>query len=227
MYEDPAEAMETTKGADLVASFEEFAKYVKGFLEEDAFQYIREVLGADANNVSKLKKIARLIEDGQKRIGKKLTKKEVETAINIFFDNSDVESALKAIEGIRKRIFREAIQSDADIIQNLKTKYHAGKSSNVASAKGNINGDFIDLECVSGGFKHENYFNKGNFEPPMPENYYFKGPKPDFEHHTEQKIIEYLRVKYQGNSDAFGEVEIISERRYCDNCRVLVDLFEK
>ena len=91
----------------------------------------------------------------------------------------------------------------------------------------NINSDAIDLECASGAFKHENYCNKGNFESPMPENYYYRGPKPDRVHHTEQKIVEYLRQKYQGNPNVSGQIEIISERKYCENGRVLVDLFEK
>ena len=61
----------------------------------------------------------------------------------------------------------------------------------------------------------------------MLENYYYKDPRPNFVNHTEQKIVEYLRVKYQGNRNVSGQIEIISEREYCENCRVLVDLFEK
>lgn len=34
-------------------------------------------------------------------------------------------------------------------------------------------------------------------------------------------------MKYSSNTSVFGEVEIISERAYCDNCNVLVDMFEK
>ena len=61
----------------------------------------------------------------------------------------------------------------------------------------------------------------------MPEEYYYRGPIPNFVNHTEQKIVEYLRQKYQSNPNVSGQVEIVSERKYCENCRVLVDLFEK
>ena len=33
--------------------------------------------------------------------------------------------------------------------------YNAGKTRNAASAKGNINGESIDLECISGRFSHK------------------------------------------------------------------------
>lgn len=39
--------------------------------------------------------------------------------------------------------------------------------------------------------------------------------------------IEYLRVKYKDNPNVTGEIEIISERIFCDNCNGLVDMFEK
>ena len=61
----------------------------------------------------------------------------------------------------------------------------------------------------------------------MTEDYYYKGPEPNFEHHTEQKIVEHLRKKYYGNQEVSGQIEIISERVYCKDCRGLVDLFEK
>ncbi len=40
-------------------------------------------------------------------------------------------------------------------------------------------------------------------------------------------IVEYLREQLKDNTDVFGEIEIISERLYCDNCKALVDMFEK
>ena len=40
-------------------------------------------------------------------------------------------------------------------------------------------------------------------------------------------IVEYLREQLKDNTDVFGEIEIISERSYCDNCKALVDMFEK
>ena len=113
-----------------------------------------------------------------------------------------------------------------DLISDIKTRYNAGKTRNAATAKGTINGESIDLECISGKFSHENYFNKGNFEPPQPENYHYQGPIPEYTNHTEQKIVEYLREQFKDNPNVSGEIEIISERIYCDNCKVLVDMFE-
>ena len=149
----PLTAFEVTqiyKGAKLVTSFDDFAEYAKGFLDEDALLYAKEVLGTDADDIARLKNIAQLVEDGSKKIGGKLSKEEVETALNVLWDNGETESALTAIEGIRKRIFRETTPSDADLIQGLKKKYNAGKTKNTACAKGNINGAMIDLECISG-----------------------------------------------------------------------------
>jgi hypothetical protein len=36
-----------------------------------------------------------------------------------------------------------------------------------------------------------------------------------------------LRSIYIGDPKISGEIEIISERAFCDNCKVLVDMFEK
>ena len=128
--------------------------------------------------------------------------------------------------GAKTRIFREATQQDLDLINDIKTRYNAGKTRNAATAKGTINGESINLECISGKFSHDNYFNKGNFEPPQPGNYHYQGPIPEYTNHTEQKIVEYLRQQFKDNPNVSGEIEIISERIYCDNCKVLVDMFE-
>lgn len=40
-------------------------------------------------------------------------------------------------------------------------------------------------------------------------------------------IVEYLREKYKSNPNISSEIEIVSERIFCDNCKVLVDMFEK
>lgn len=87
--------------------------------------------------------------------------------------------------------------------------------------------DNIDLECISRKCKPGNYYNKGNFEPPLPENYYYQSPIPEYANHTEQKIVEFLRNKYRETPNIYGEIEIILERTFCDNCAVLVDMFEK
>ena len=97
---NPAEAIETTKGADLVASFEEFAEYVKGFLEEDAWSYVQSALSNDANDVSRLRKIVKLLEEGQQRIGKKLSKDEVKAGLDALCEDGGVEGALAAIERV-------------------------------------------------------------------------------------------------------------------------------
>lgn len=128
--------------------------------------------------------------------------------------------------GKQNRTYREATQQDLDLINDIKSRYNAGKSRNAASAKGTINGEAIDLECVSGKFNHDNYYNKGNFEPPQPENYYYIGPIPEFTNHTEQKIIEYLRERFRGDASVVGEIELISERIFCPNCSAVVDMFE-
>lgn len=124
-------------------------------------------------------------------------------------------------------MFRDATQEDADLIVSIKTKYNAGKTRNAASAKGTINGENIDLECISGQFTHDNYYNKGNFEPPQPEDYHYIGPISEYTNHTEQKIVEYLRELFKNNNQVSGTIEIISEREFCDNCKVVVDMFEE
>ena len=125
------------------------------------------------------------------------------------------------------RVYREALSSDAELITNIKTKYNAGKTRNAALARGTIDGKNFELECISGEFTHENYFNKGNFEPPSPENYHYNGPIPEYTNHTEQKMVEYLWTLYKDTPDISGEIEIISERLFCENCNVVVDMFEQ
>ena len=61
----------------MVTSFDDFAEYAKGFLDEDALLYAKEVLGNDADDTAQLKKIAQLVEDGSKKIGMKISKEEL------------------------------------------------------------------------------------------------------------------------------------------------------
>ncbi|ANY65222.1 hypothetical protein BBD42_01050 [Paenibacillus sp. BIHB 4019] len=124
------------------------------------------------------------------------------------------------------REFRTATQADRELIDQLRSKYTAGKTRNVAAAKGEIGDDIIDLESVSGKFTDKDHFNKGNFKPPQPDEYKYQGPIPEYTNHTEQKIVEYLRNKYKDNPNIKGQIEIISERPYCDNCIDLVDQFQ-
>ena len=155
--------------------------------------------------------------------------------VDVFGDNdyatgmqgSSLHQVQKAVPkgiyagGSKTRTFREATQQDADLIIGIKTRYNAGKTRNAASARGTINGKSIALECISGKFSHDNYYNMGNFEPPQPENYHYQGPIPEYTNHTEQKIVEYLREQFKDNPNVSGEIEIISERIYCDNCKVV------
>lgn len=96
---------------------------------------------------------------------------------------------------------------------------------NCAACKGTIGEQKIDLEIVSGKSSDTNWFNKGNFNPPAAVDYVYIGPR-DYAYHTEQKIIEYLRVLYKENKTIIGEIEIISEREFCENCSAIIDMFE-
>lgn len=145
--------------------------------------------------------------------------------LSSYQDQQVVFEGIHAI-GSKPRTFREATQQDVVLIIGIKTKYNAGKTRNAASARGTINGNSIDLECISGKFSHDNWYNKGNFEPPQPENYHYQGPIPEYTNHTEQKIVEYLWKQFKDYPNVSGEIEIISERIFCDNCKALVDMFE-
>ena len=96
----PSEVTQTYKGAKLVTSFDDFAEYAKGFLDEDALQYAKEVLGNDADDTAQLKKIGQLARDGSKKIGKKLSKEEFKAGLDALWNDGGVEGALAAIERI-------------------------------------------------------------------------------------------------------------------------------
>ena len=98
----PSEVTQTYKGARLLTSFDDFAEYTKGFLDDDALQYAREVLGNDGDDIAGLKKIAQLIEDGSQKIGRKLSKEELKAGLDALWDDAGVEGALAAIERIVK-----------------------------------------------------------------------------------------------------------------------------
>ena len=165
-------------------------------------------------------------------IAESAAKKElVDTAEDLSqktVDKNDVLEGRKIIEKkIRPPIFRKASQEDVNLIADIKKRYNAGKTRNAAKARGTINGETMDLECISGKFTQNDYFNKGNFEPPLPDKYHYKGPIPEYINHTEQKIIEYLREKLKNTPEVSGEIEIISERIFCDNYKAIVDMFEE
>ena len=69
---------------------------------------------------------------------------------------------------------------------------------------------------------------KGNFEPPKPENYFFKGGPEDFKiNDTEQKIFEYLFREFKNDKQTKGYIELVSDLKYCDNCYWISKQFQK
>lgn len=56
--------------------------YSKGYLDDDALQCAKEVMGNDEDDTAQLKKIAQLVEDGSKKIWKKLSKEEFKAGLD-------------------------------------------------------------------------------------------------------------------------------------------------
>ena len=161
-------------------------------------------------------------------VAENTAKKEIADTAEDLSQKEDILEGRKINEKKTKTpIFRKAGQEDVNLITDIKKRYNAGKTRNAAKARGTINGETIDLECISGKFTQNDYFNKGNFEPLLPDKYHYKGPIPEYINHTEQKIIEYLREKLKNTPEVSGEIEIISERIFCDNCKAIVDMFEE
>ncbi len=149
----------------------------------------------------------------------------------INMENNKIDRNESPISDISKnnqkiRTLRDATLEDAELIYIMRKKYNAGETRNVAIARGTINGESINLESISGKFTHDTYHNKGNFEPPLPKDYHYQGPYGYIDH-TEQKIVEYLRENLKNNPEVSGNIEIISERMFCDNCGPIVDMFEE
>lgn len=149
----------------------------------------------------------------------------------INMENNKIDRNESPINDISKnnqkiRTLRDATLEDAELIYIMRKKYNAGETRNVAIARGTINGESINLESISGKFTHDTYHNKGNFEPPLPKDYHYQGPYGYIDH-TEQKIVEYLRENLKNNPEVSGNIEIISERMFCDNCGPIVDMFEE
>ena len=134
-----SEVTQTYKGAKLITSFDDFAEYAKGYLNDDALQYAKEVLGNDADDAAQLKKIAQLIEDGSKKIGKKLSKEELKTGLDALWDDGGVEGAIGAIERVFK--WGPNVLIDIDKIRpQLETKpdtafFWSGKTDGVGGAE--------------------------------------------------------------------------------------------
>ena len=141
---------------------------------------------------------------------------------NFYSGSSGIEITVSS-DANKIRIQRKKLDSDASDIANVKTKYGAGKTKNTATGKGSIGGDDIDLETISGKVTPQNQAQKGNFTPPEEQHYH---GVLEYENHTEQKIVEYLRGKYKNDFDVEGVIEIVSERKFCDNCVDIVDQFQ-
>ncbi|WP_458121860.1 hypothetical protein [Paenibacillus sp. Z6-24] len=67
--------------------------------------------------------------------------------------------------GSVNRAFREATEQDKKLINDVKEKFNAGKSKNVAVTKGEINGESINLESMS-GYDPKNPYHKDNYPKP-------------------------------------------------------------
>lgn len=70
----------------LITSFDDFLDYTKGFLDEDALRYAKELLNNDADGIVELKKIARLMDDGAQQYAKDV------------LDNEGYDVALRPME---------------------------------------------------------------------------------------------------------------------------------
>lgn len=139
-----------------------------------------------------------------------------------------VREILELTAGVRiKRKIRIPSINDIKSINRIRAKYKPRWNRNAAFCKGDIDGVKIDLESISGASK-SNWKNKGNFEPPSPDNYNYKnGPIPAYENHTEQKIMEYLRAQFIANKDVSGKIEIATDKIFCDNCFWIIDKFQE
>ncbi|MBI6864424.1 deaminase domain-containing protein [Lysinibacillus fusiformis] len=122
------------------------------------------------------------------------------------------------------RDFREAKDQDKKLIDDVFKKYIAGKRKNVAVTKGEINGEKIDLESVSGKIDPANPNHKDNFSKPSENHYKYSGSDKNGRlNDTEQKMIEHLREKYKDTPNVNGNIEIISHKAICQSCNDIID----
>ncbi|TKI67221.1 hypothetical protein FC756_13380 [Lysinibacillus mangiferihumi] len=126
------------------------------------------------------------------------------------------------------RNFREAKDQDKKQIDDVFNKYNAGKRKNAAVTKGEINGEKIDLESVSGKIDPANPNHKDNFSK-LSENYYkYSGSDKNGRlNDTEQKMIEHLREKYKDTPNVNGNIEIISHKRFVKVVMILLINFKR
>ena len=121
-------------------------------------------------------------------------------------------------------IFRAATEAETQGIQDVYEKYHASIDRNAAFVVGNIDGQEIYLESISGRVNVQNPHHKGNFVGPS-ENYYVasNGRLTD----TEQKIIEFLRSIYLNTPNISGSIEIVSRNVICEGCISVIRQFQR
>jgi hypothetical protein len=146
-------------------------------------------------------------------------------AIIAQFDN--VNDPRKILDGLFAgvlRLYRKTDPADASLIDNIRLKYNAALSKNIGAARGQVGGETIYLESVSGGGAAGDVWSDfGNFVPTDP---HYEGPL-NYVNHTEQKIADYLWDKFKNNRNVAGSIEIISERPICTNCASILDQFQK
>ncbi|MEK3687284.1 deaminase domain-containing protein [Paenibacillus sp. FSL R10-2736] len=128
--------------------------------------------------------------------------------------------------GSVNRAFREATEQEEKLIDDVRKRFNAGKSKNVAVTKGEINGEPINLESMS-GYDPKNPYHKDNYPKPPENHYKYRGSDNNGRlNDTEQKMIEYLRERFKNNPNVEGNIEIISYKTICRSCNDIVDQFQ-
>ncbi len=169
---------------------------------------------------AKAKKIANLLKTLEKERSPGKTQKKVDE-----LDKLSSQPIKKKVE--TKQVYaRNKSKSDINRISNIRKKYEPRPTRNVAFCKGKIGDVEINLEVISGGKKTTPWQQKGNFKTPEPENYHFKnGPEAYKINHTEQNIFEYLYDKFKNQKNVSGEIDLVSDLRYCKNCYWISEKF--
>ncbi len=128
----PSEVVNSSKNAEMISGMDELLDYTKGFMDDDALQYVKEVLNNDGDDIAQLKKIAQLVEDGSKKIGKKLSKEELKAGLDALWNDGGVEGALEEIERYSK--WGKLLESVNDLTLEQKeafTKYSGDVFENI------------------------------------------------------------------------------------------------
>ena len=242
-----SEVTQTYKEARLVTSFDDFAEYAKGFLDEDALLYAKEVLGNDADDIARLKKVAQLIEDGSQKIGKKLSKEELKAGLDALWNDGGVEGALGAIEQCYKwsKLIPRNIENRLSALVK-EIRRDVGKefpTGNVGAAVTDIEGVTSELRSYSKFNNTQSKIHQG-YSYNYGENRIFKtryvnndnlinGPGAfDRGVDSEAKILEdiahQLGYNFFGVDETItGNVYLITERKPCASCSDVIMQFEQ